>query len=132
MRYDSFMKHIVWVVLLTLFLASCTSGIIPISPAQLDKLNSDTYTLVNVQVPYAGEILQTEMYIPYTEADQLNLPKDELIIVYCKGGRMSQTFAEDLIDLGYTNVMHLTGGLDNWANTGREILQGKGIELEVE
>ena len=40
------------------------------------------------------------------------LDKDQLILVYCRSGRRSKLAAEDLVDLGYTNIKEFGGILD--------------------
>ena len=39
--------------------------------------------------------------------------KDQLILVYCRSGRRSKLAAQDLADLGYTNVKEF-GGIIDW------------------
>jgi rhodanese-related sulfurtransferase len=39
--------------------------------------------------------------------------KDQLILVYCRSGRRSKLAAQDLVDLGYTNVKEF-GGIIDW------------------
>ncbi|MBO5907082.1 MAG: rhodanese-like domain-containing protein [Clostridia bacterium] len=55
--------------------------------------------------------------IPYGEiADRAEkeLPdKDQLILVYCRSGRRSKIAAEELVNLGYTNVKEF-GGIIDW------------------
>ena len=45
-----------------------------------------------------------------------DIPKKDLIIVYCSVGARSQTYGEMLKKKGYTNVVNLYGGLFNWTN----------------
>ena len=40
--------------------------------------------------------------------------KDTKIIAQCKIGKTSAAASELLIDLGYTDVSSLDGGIDNW------------------
>lgn len=40
--------------------------------------------------------------------------KDAAIIVYCRTGVRSREAAKKLVDLGYTNVYNLSGGIQNW------------------
>ncbi len=36
---------------------------------------------------------------------------------------MSQSAVRDLVEMGYTNVYHLTGGMLAWKDAGYELLQ---------
>src|ERR1043165_357937 len=40
--------------------------------------------------------------------------KDTPIIVYCAGGARSAFAAKSLADLGYTNVLNMAGGFNQW------------------
>ena len=46
------------------------------------------------------------------KAEDILLDKDQLILVYCRSGRRSKLAAEDLVDLGYTNIKEFGGILD--------------------
>lgn len=48
--------------------------------------------------------------------DELELSKNDVIIVYCSIGARSQSIGERLKEAGYTKVYNLYGGLFNWAN----------------
>jgi rhodanese-related sulfurtransferase len=100
-------------------------GYTDITVDQLPELleEKDT-TLVNVHIPYKGEIPQTDLFIPFEEiADHTGeLPdKGAAIVLYCLTGPMSET-AEALISLGYTNVKEVDGGMRAWEATGYELL----------
>jgi rhodanese-related sulfurtransferase len=92
-----------------------------------DMLGHKDFTLVNVKTPYIGEIDGTDLYIPY---DQLTtrtaeLPKDKTakVLVYCRSGVQSAQAAQTLLDLGYTNVWNLDGGMNAWTASGRSLIQ---------
>lgn len=52
--------------------------------------------------------------IPVDNISSVNYDKEQVIIVYCASGMRSANAAQKLIDLGYTKVYNLDGGLINW------------------
>ena len=84
------------------------------------------FFLVNVHIPYEGEIKDTDAFIAYDSiADNLDkLPQDKTakIVVYCRSGRMSAIAARELVRLGFTRVSDLTGGMIDWENSGYKII----------
>lgn len=92
---------------------------------------SDEYTIVNVHIPYEGEVAETDMSIAYNNIAVLSsaLPdKNAPIILYCRSGRMSEEASRALIELGYTNLYDIPGGMNAWQNSGRELLNAETIE----
>lgn len=94
-----------------------------ISPARLQAmLQRKDFTLINVHIPYAGEIRGTDAFIAYDEAAARvprQLPnKRAKIVVYCETGRMSAIAAEALARAGYTSVLDLAGGMAAWQQAG--------------
>lgn len=107
-------------------LAKNAAGYADISVQQLaGMLEQKDLTLVNVHIPYEGEIPQTDLFIAYDEIaahlDQLP-DKGAAIVLYCRSGSMSTSAAEELVKLGYGNVMELDGGFNAWKAAGYELL----------
>ena len=99
-----------------------------ISAAQLSSmLQNKNFVLINVHVPFEGEIPGTDAHIPYNEikqrADQLPADKDARIVVYCRSGPMSAIASKTLVELGYTNVFDVQGGMGAWQAAGYELLK---------
>jgi phage shock protein E len=98
-----------------------------VTPNRLAQMiQSKDFTLLNVKTPYIGEIDGTDLYIPY---DQLKarvaaLPADKgaRVLVYCRSGVQSAQAAQALLDLGYTNVWNLDGGMNAWQASGRTLV----------
>jgi phage shock protein E len=91
------------------------------------RMEHKDFTLLNVKTPYIGEIQGTDLYIPYTEleARAAELPADKAapIVVYCRSGNESAIASQTLLDLGYTNIENLDGGMNAWTASGRQLIQ---------
>jgi rhodanese-related sulfurtransferase len=135
------MKKALIILLLAAALAACQSEIVAgerinvnggsyqsITPSELNAMmkNKD-FVFINVHVPIADNIPDTDLSISY---DQISAPEnlDRLpagtaakIVLYCRGGRMSEIAATELVSLGYTNVWNLAGGMVGWEQTGYEL-----------
>lgn len=102
-------------------------GYIRLTPEQLyNMLANKDFVLVNVHVPYNGEIAQTDLFIPYNELSrQLGKFPDKTarIVVYCRSGPMSTSAAQTLAAAGYTNVMELAGGMSAWEAAGYTLVR---------
>ncbi len=101
-----------------------------VAPAQLKQmLGAKDFVFINVHIPYAGEIAQTDAFIPFNEVEQniSKFPNDKnaKVFLYCQSGRMSAIAAETLVKLGYTNVWNLDGGMTAWKAAGLPVIQNK-------
>lgn len=132
----------VLVLLVAILLAACQSqpavaeetvtvaggSYININAEGLDTMLKDKdFTLVNVHIPFAGDIPNTDLSIPYNEItessylSQLPEDKDAKIVLYCRSGRMSQIASEELVSLGYTNVWNFKNGMVEWEQAGFDL-----------
>ena len=99
-----------------------------VAPAELNTmLKSKDFVFVNVHIPFAGNIADTDLSIPYDQIgtsenlSQLPADKSAMIVLYCRSGRMSEIAAEELVSRGYTNILNLDGGMVDWEQAGFEI-----------
>jgi len=92
----------------------------------VEMMNDKDFILINVHIPYEGELPETDLLIPFNAIDQrrYKLPpdKDAKIVVYCMTGPMGDIAAQKLVQMGYTRVIHFQGGMKAWKKAGRPML----------
>ena len=91
-----------------------------VSSSELKELidsNNTEYLLIDVrtEAEYKSGHIPNSILIPYTEIQDhtKRIPKNKLIIVYCRSGRRSGIAREKLLELGYKNVINF-GGKNLW------------------
>lgn len=117
-------------VLLLFLVAACASSVDPVL-VDVDEAESlitdeDVFVL-NTHTPYGGEIPGTDHIIEDWKnielySDELPADKNARILVYCRSGSMSSSAADQLAELGYTNVFDLDGGMNAWKASGRDVV----------
>ncbi len=103
------------------------SGYAQVTPEQLNQvLGTKNFTLINVHIPFEGSIAKTDYLIPYNRIaqhlDRLS-EKDKPIVVYCRSSSMSTAAANELVRVGYPNIVELKGGFDAWKRSGYELIK---------
>ena len=97
-----------------------------ITADELNRMSKDKdFTLINVHIPFVGNIPGTDLSIPYDQIEnslaQLPTDKNTKIVLYCRSGHMSKIAAEKLVSLGYSNVWNLSAGMVDWEKAGYQI-----------
>lgn len=140
------MFRAIWLVGVLLIIAACSPSATPPATSSAENLASQStvahiltidefadimanqsavYTVVNVHIPYEGEIEGTDMQIAYNDVNALTaaLPdKDTPIILYCRSGNMSAQATRTLVELGYSQIYDVPGGMIAWQASGRPIV----------
>ena len=100
-------------------------GFIDITVEQLARsMPNKNFTLVNVHVPDAGNLPDTDLSIPFDRITENldKLPgKDAPIVLYCRSGGMSTQAAAALAAAGYTQIYELDGGFNAWKDAGHRL-----------
>ena len=133
------LKKLIFILLAAVVLVSCQSKSVTaepvtvtggsyknVAPNELNAmLKNKDFVFVNVHIPFAGNIADTDLSIPYDQIEQnlslLPVDKNAKIVLYCRSGRMSAIAAEELVSLGYTNIWNLDGGMVEWEQAGYDI-----------
>jgi len=133
------MKKLFFLLFTTILLVSCQSKPVTgetvtanggsyqsLTAVELHTMLKDKdFVFVNVHIPFAGNIADTDLSIPYDQIkenlSQLPSDKNTKIVLYCRSGRMSQIAAEELVSLGFTNVWDLKGGMADWEQAGFDL-----------
>lgn len=100
---------------------------VDVSPVELARIMyEEEIVLINVHVPYEREIEGTDLFIPFDQVvenrDALPADMTARVVVYCRSGSMSATASAALVDLGYTNVLNLAGGMIAWERAGYSLV----------
>src|SRR5690349_10505390 len=97
-----------------------------IDPAEAEhRLNESTSTFLDVREldEYEQGMIPGAVFIPRghleSQVENRLTDRDKPIIVYCAGGVRSAFAAKTLQDLGYHNVVSMSGGFGQWKDQGR-------------
>ena len=103
-----------------------------LTPAEAKQLVDNSNPIViNVHVPYEGDIPGTDVDIPYNNVDAIEayLKHDHCadLLLVCKSGGMSLTAGNELIRRGYLRVRDVDGGMLAWVAAGYTLLKDGGV-----
>lgn len=121
------------IILVVLFVFQGNPEVTPLGSEEFESfVSSQDVFVVNSHTPYEGEIEGTDLIAENWEdmksyKDQLPEDKNTPIVVYCRSGRMSEESSQQLLDMGYKNVYDLQGGMNEWENSGRQIIDKQNI-----
>lgn len=86
-----------------------------------EMLELDSYYLFDIRSKEEFDVsrIKGAQFLDYSSfhIDKFpDLPKDSLIILYCTLGYRSERVGEELLELGYSKVFNLYGGIIYWVN----------------
>lgn len=83
---------------------------------------------------YEVSHIKNALWVGYDDFKQdrlLEVSKNQNIIVYCSVGYRSEKITQKLINLGYTNTSNLYGGLFEWVNQDRPVVDQNGTTNKI-
>ena len=109
-------KKIISLMVCVLLLTACGTGYQTITENEAMPLIEKNAVIIDVRTgsEFATGYIDGAINIPVDTISSINYDKDTVIILYCASGMRSTRAAQTLVDLGYTNVYNLDGGLINW------------------
>ncbi len=78
---------------------------------------------------YEVSHLEGATWIGYDDFDKervAEIPKDARVLVYCSIGYRSEKISEQLVEMGFEDVSNLYGGIFEWSNSGKEVVDENG------
>jgi len=108
-----------------------------ISPGQARaELGNGSVVLVDTREPheFAEAHLEDAELIPPSEVaariDEVAPDTEQRLILYCRSGNRSARAAEELQQLGYSNVASVAGGIVEWQEQGLPVVEPEGLSAE--
>lgn len=87
-----------------------------------EMMDARNVELINVHIPYAGEITGTDASIAYSDVDAIEAHLGGDIgapaVLYCLTGPMSAQAAAALVSRGYCQIYDVPEALTGWASAG--------------
>lgn len=121
-------------LLVVLLMGACTAGS-PSSnllPSQADSLiqakaKDSTFLLLDVRTPqeysmgHLSGARLIDFYGPDFQAQIAKLPRNGTVLLYCRSGNRSGQTLDMMKGLGFKDVRHLAGGINNWQAEARPL-----------
>ena len=99
-----------------------------VTPAQVQEMRTrgDDAVYLDVREPNEWNLghLPGAMHIPRGTLEtkvEAALPRDRKIVIYCAGGNRSALAADTMQQMGYRDVVSMSGGFTGWAQSGGDV-----------
>jgi sulfur-carrier protein adenylyltransferase/sulfurtransferase len=105
-----------------------------VTPEQAEQVRGATFLDVREADEYDQGTIPGSVFLPRgfleLSIEGKITDKDTPIIVYCAGGARSALAVKSLSDLGYTDVVNMAGGFNQWKNEGRRWVTPQTLSAE--
>jgi rhodanese-related sulfurtransferase len=90
------------------------------------RARGDSAVLLDVREPNEWNLghLPGAMHIPRGTLEtkvEAAIPRDRKVVIYCASGNRSALAADTLQQMGYGDVVSMSGGFTGWAQSGGEV-----------
>ena len=127
MEWKSFKMRYFSILILPIFLYSCTKQFEYISVEDFNNFYDNEFELIDVRTVEefeSGHILGA-INIDFLSLDLLDeineIATNSNIIIYCRTNNRSRKSAKILVDNKYKNVYVIKGGIDEWTSQGNPL-----------
>jgi len=105
-----------------------------VTPEQAEQAQGATFLDVRESDEFEQGTIPGSVFIPRgnleLSVEGRITDKSAPVIVYCAGGARSALAAKSLAELGYTDVVSMAGGFNQWKNEGRGWVTPKSLSAE--
>ena len=99
-----------------------------VTPAQVREMRArgETAVYLDVREPNEWNLghLPGAMHIPRGTLEtkvEAVVPRDRKVVIYCASGNRSALAADTMQQMGYTDVVSMSGGFTGWAQSGGDV-----------
>jgi rhodanese-related sulfurtransferase len=104
-----------------------------LSVAEADSLTSALFLDARAPAEFAVSRIPGARHVGYERFDLASvagLPREQPLVVYCSVGYRSEKVAEQLKAAGFSRVYNLYGGIFEWANEGKPLVDSQGAPTQ--
>tara|TARA_B100002019_G_scaffold192062_1_gene166096 strand:- start:335 stop:724 length:390 start_codon:yes stop_codon:yes gene_type:complete len=127
MEWRNYKMRIIFVLLLSIFLSSCTEKFKYISVEEFDSFSLDEFKLVDVRTleEFESGHISTAINIDFFSTNFIDKIKEFdtslNLILYCRTDNRSSKSAKILADNDFNNVYVIKGGIEEWIGQGNPV-----------
>ena len=116
------MKKIISLLILCLLLTACTEKFKTIATNEAIELIDKGAMVIDVRTAdeYNTGHIKGAINLPLDIINTITYDKEENLIIYCASGKRSLEAVNTLVNMGYTHLYNLDGGMLNWGGDTEE------------
>jgi rhodanese-related sulfurtransferase len=100
------------------YLATAPQGVLLVDIRDIREIKREGKILGSFHIPRG----MLEFWIdPASQYYKSQFENAEELILYCNKGARSALATQTLMEMGVTNIAHMTGGFTRWTEEGREV-----------